>query len=88
MATGGTPPPAYTLNGDVPAGLTFDADNRTISGTPATATAGAVSLTYRGTDGNGATASVAFTVTVNAALSLTGPAADQTYTAGREITAL
>ena len=33
-ATGGTPPLAYTLTGTLPEGLTYDANARTISGTP------------------------------------------------------
>ena len=36
MATGGVPPYRYSLAPELPAGLTFDADTRTLSGTPTT----------------------------------------------------
>ena len=60
-ATGGTTPVTYTLTGPSGAalataipGLNFDANNRTLSGTPNT-TATTV-LTYTATDDNGSTA--------------------------------
>ena len=52
----GTPPYKYSIAPDLPAGLTFDAETRTISGTP-TAAAPATEYTYIVTDGAGASAS-------------------------------
>ena len=55
---------------DLPAGLTFDADTRTISGTPEAATDGAVEVTYLAQDSAGASAALTFSITVNPALRL------------------
>ncbi len=55
---------------DLPAGLTFDADTRTISGTPEAATAGAVEVTYLAQDSAGAGATLTFSITVNPELRL------------------
>ena len=55
---------------ELPAGLTFDADTRTISGTPAAATAGAVEVTYLAQDSAGASAALTFSITVNPELRL------------------
>ncbi len=86
-ATGGTMPLVYTLTGpsggNLPAGLTFNANTRTLSGTPNTA--GTTTLTYTVTDTNGASTNVAFTV--NAGLALTAPA-NQNYTQGTAISNL
>ena len=88
-ATGGTAPLTYTLfrpgDGALPGGLNFNANTRTLSGTPTTA--GASALTYRVTDANGANTSVGFTVIVNASLALTA-LGNQNYTQGAAITAL
>ena len=46
----GTPPFTYTLTPDLPAGLMFDPDTRTISGTPLAASP-ATEYTYTVTDG-------------------------------------
>ena len=94
-ATGGIGELTYTLTGPpadtaLPAGLDFNADSRTLSGTP-TAAASATTLTYRVTDagrsGDEARISRKFNLTVNAALALTAQA-DQSYTAGTMITDL
>ena len=54
----GTPPYKYSIEPDLPAGLTFDAETRTISGTPTAAGGGsATEYTYIVTDGAGASAS-------------------------------
>ena len=88
-ATGGTAPLTYTLfrpgDGNLPGGLNFNANTRTLSGTPTTA--GASALTYRVSDANGASTSVRFTVIVNASLTLTA-SGNQNYTQGAAITAL
>ena len=65
-ATGGDAPLVYSLSPAVPAGLTFDAAAREITGTP-TATQAATTYTYTVTDDDGDTASLTFTITVQAA---------------------
>ena len=83
-ATGGTGTLRYALTG-LPAGLSFNAGTRTLSGTPTAAAA--TELTYTVTDTNDASTSQTFTVTVNTGLALTAPD-DQSYTVGTAITAL
>ena len=63
-ATGGIAPLTYSLTPTsfIPEGLTFDATERTLSGTPATATV--ADLTYAVTDANGVVVTAAFTVTI------------------------
>ena len=63
-ASGGTGDLTYSVS-DLPAGLTFDAATRTISGTPTAATDGAVEVTYTATDSVGATVTLTFSITVN-----------------------
>ncbi len=65
--------PEATGDGDLtyqvsalPAGLSFDAATRTLSGTPAQATAGAVEITYTATDRDGEAAVLSFAITVRA----------------------
>ena len=60
--TGGTPPHTYSVSG-LPAGLSFDAATRTISGTP-TEVSEAVVVTYTVTDGSGASETLPFLVEV------------------------
>ena len=62
-ATGGNGDPAYTLAGDLPAGVTFDASTHTLSGTP-TKKQDAVEYTYTATDTDGDAASLSFTIEV------------------------
>ena len=68
-ATGGTSPYTYTLTGTLPAGLSFNATTRVLSGTPTAE--GEYELTYgvtdSGTGGSAQTATNTFTVTVQAA---------------------
>ena len=63
----GAPPQAYTLTlasgGALPAGLSFDGDSRTLSGTPPIAL-GTFSLTYQITDRNGAQSERDFDLTI------------------------
>ena len=82
-ASGGTAPLTYALTGALPAGLTFNAASRRLTGTP-TAVTSATTLTYTVTDANDATASQAFTVTVNDGVTLPAPDA-QSYTLNAEI---
>ena len=66
-ATGGTEPFTYELSANLPGGLTFDGTTRMLTGTPTTATSGAVTVTYTATDANDAPAIDTFDITVNAA---------------------
>ena len=61
MADPATGTPSYALTGTLPAGLTYDASSRTISGTPTAA--GVARLTYSVTDTVGTTR-IVFTVTI------------------------
>ena len=63
--TGGTPPYTYTLIPALPAGLTFDAATRTISGTPLAASP-ATEYAYTVTDGANASDSLPLTIEVKA----------------------
>ena len=67
-ATGGEGEITYRVS-DLPAGLTFDAATRTISGTPEAATDGVVEVTYTAQDSTGAAATLTFSITVNPSLS-------------------
>ena len=91
-ATGGMGPYTYTLD-PVPAGLSFDAASRTLSGTPTEATAIATH-TYTVTDSasSALTAALTFTITVNdvreALTFMTTTVKAQTYTKNTAIQAL
>ena len=93
-ASGGTGDLTYSLVGTLPAGLSFDAATRTLSGTPTAATDGAVSVTYIVVDESGTAAVLIFSITVNAGLSMSFGFADntvvpdQSYTAGTTIAPL
>ena len=63
--TGGTPPITYSLTPALPAGLTFDAATRTISGTPLAASP-ATEYAYTVTDGANASDSLPITIEVKA----------------------
>ena len=67
-ATGGEGEVTYRVLG-LPAGLSFDASTRTLSGTPEAATDRAIEVTYTAEDSTGATATLTFSITVNPALS-------------------
>ncbi len=73
-ATGGTTPYMYAPVGTLPAGLTFDADNRVLSGTPTLT--GTSSFIYRGTD-SASPAAVGF-LEVTTVICLSGGTADGT----------
>ena len=90
VASGGVGELTYRVS-VLPAGLSFDATTRTLSGTPASAADGAVTVIYTATDRNGNAARQTFTITIRAAAAVPlafaeGAAiADQTYTAGMAI---
>ena len=67
-ATGGEGEITYSVS-ELPAGLSFDAATRTISGTPEAATDGAVEVTYTAQDSAGVAATLTFSITVNPPLS-------------------
>ena len=87
---GGTAPITYTLtgpNGDaLPAGLTFTAATRILSGNPSVE--GTTVLTYTATDANMDTASLTFSVTVTAAPFFMEMVANQGYIVDADITDL
>ena len=82
-AAGGAGDIAYSVSG-LPAGLSFDATTRTISGTPDAATDEAVEITYTAADGAGATASLTFSITVNMSLTF-GDFFSQFQSAGKVV---
>ena len=86
-AAGGNGALTYTLEGELPAGLSFDGAARTISGTPPTdATyAEGYALTYRVTDVDGDAVTLRFAIRVNGIPSFVREEEDQLYTAGNEV---
>ena len=62
-ATGGDGVLTYALSPTPPDGLTFDADDRTVTGTPTTVSE-EVTYTYTATDADGDSATLTFTITV------------------------
>ena len=75
--TNGNAPLTYSVSG-LPAGLSFDTDSRTLSGTP-TGTQAAQTATYTVTDLDADTASLTFTLTV-VSVGLTAAAGNQQVT--------
>ena len=70
-ASGGNPPLTYSVTPALPAGLTFNAAARTISGTPTTPQPRA-EYDYTVTDADGDTATIGFGITVAAATTSAG----------------
>ncbi len=66
-ASGGDAPLIYSVSA-LPAGLEFDADTRTLAGTPTAATDGALAVTYTVTDNGDDTATLIFSITGNSDL--------------------
>ena len=83
---GGTSPFTFSVSPALPAGLTLNTADGSVSGTPTVATA-AADHTVTITDGAGATTNKAFNLTVNAALVATQAIATRDVTAGAAITA-
>ena len=89
-ATGGTPPVLYTpirVGTQSLAGLEYDPDTRTLSGTPRTATPGAVVMTYWAEDSSKPDrilVYITFTITINPAPTLAA-VSDQTFTVDTDI---
>ena len=71
VTTTGSPAPTVTESGTLPSGLTFNAATSTtpatISGTPASGTAGTYPVTLSATNSSGSTATLALTITVTTA---------------------
>ena len=84
VTTIGFPFASLSKTGTLPAGVTF-VDNgngtATLAGTPAAGTGGIYHLTLQGTNGVGAAATQAFTLTVTQGPAITSPA-NQTFTVG------
>ena len=85
VASGGNGTRTYSLSPALPLGLAYDANVRSITGTPSQALIPAA-YTYTVTDSDGDTASAVFTVAVYNPVML-GDISDVGLTAGRQITA-
>ena len=84
-ATGGTGTITYSLTGTLPAGVTFVAGTRVLSGTP-TGRFSSASFTYTATDGNGDTVELTFTIVVTAsAITFDSGMANQSWTVGTAV---
>ncbi len=86
-ATGGIAPHTYTLTPGPPAGLDFNANTHTISGTPA-AVAPSTVYTYAVTDDAGSATSLVFNIEVVQAVSFAAGVADQSFPRAQPITPL
>ncbi len=86
-AEGGNVALTYTLEGALPAGLSFDGAARTISGTPPTDVTydESYGLTYRVTDADGDTVTLTFSIRVNGIPSFVREQDDQPYLAGEAV---
>ena len=86
MATGGDGPLSYTLTPTLPAGLALDAVGRTVTGTPAQASARATyTWTAADEDGDQATLTFAIEVQPDAMPRFREAATDQTYRVGTAV---
>ena len=86
-AVGGNNGLTYTLEGELPAGLSFDGAARTISGLPPTDVTydESYGFTYRVTDVDGDTVTLTFSIRVNGIPSFVREQDDQPYTAGEAV---
>lgn len=74
VTTTGTPTPSLTETGTLPSGVSFTDNGNgtgTLSGTPASGTAGSYPITFTATNGIGSPAAQAFTLTVGTAAACT-----------------
>ena len=76
-ASVGSPAIAYTLTPSLPAGLTFDASNRTVTGTP-TAEAASTIYTYAATSAGYASDDLVLTISVSDPVTLSGVSSTET----------
>ncbi len=83
-ATGGVAPYTYQIVPALPAGLAFDAETRTLTGTPESLSE-ATRYTYVATDVFQESDSLEFGIEVVAPLELPGPVDDKTFTRGLDI---
>ena len=86
VATGGVAPYTYTLRPELPDGIMFDSDTRTLSGTPS-GIAAAKTYTYRAEDQAGKSVDLNFSLEVYQ-ISFPDRIADQSYPQGAPIAAL
>ena len=86
-AVGGNNGLTYTLEGALPAGLSFDGASRTISGTPPTDVTydESYGFTYRVTDVDGDTVTLTFSIRVNGIPSFVREQDAQAYPAGESV---
>ena len=86
-AAGGNVALTYTLEGELPPGLSFDGVARTISGTPPPDVlyAEGYALTYRVADVDGDAVTLRFAIAVNGIPSFVREEEDQLYTAGEAV---
>jgi len=83
VAMGGLPPYNFTLTPDLPSGLTFDSQTRTLSGTPSKVTESQI-YTYTVEDRKGTTSQLDFSVEVYT-ITFTETVANQSYLRGQAI---
>jgi outer membrane protein assembly factor BamB len=77
----GFPAPTLSETGTLPTGVTFNAANGALSGTPGAGTGGTYNITFKASNGIGADATQDFTLTVNEAPTFTS-AGSATFTVG------
>jgi len=87
IASGGDGNITYSLTPELPRGLRFNDETRTISGTP-TAAADQTMYTYRAEDTAGESKTIKFTITVTAPLAFVAMVNDQIYLQSQTITDL
>ena len=81
---GGTPPFTWTLRNNPPAWLSINANTGTLTGTPPANAAGALNVTVRVTDASNARATKTYTLTIAAAVQISGPPTLKNWTINRD----
>ncbi len=81
IAAGGSPSPAFSESGTLPAGITFDGMTGFLSGTPQAGTGGVYDLTFTASNGIAPVTTQDFALTVNEAPTITS-ADNDTFTVG------